>query len=211
MQPEILNQIRWLGHGSFLIEGPPFIYIDPWRVRRGAFHADLILVSHEHYDHCSIADVARLRGEQTVVMGNETVTDHLPDVTIVRPWYSYTHDDASIKVLPAYSADGIEHPQQAGGLGFVISLHLYDIYYAGDTGLIPEMAMISPDIALLPIDGKGTLSVDDAVKAVDILRPKWVFPYNWGDLTGEGVSRQEALAFQREVGRDAQVILPQLT
>src|SRR6266436_10413171 len=78
----IIERIEWLGHGSFRIQGMPLIYIDPWRVARNAFHADIILVTHDHYDHCSPADVEKLRGPGTVVISNNPVTSILKDVTL---------------------------------------------------------------------------------------------------------------------------------
>ena len=86
-------------------------------------------------------------------------------------------------------------------------MNLYDIYYAGDTRLIPEMEKIHPDIAILPIDGDGTLTVEEAVEVVQILKPRWVIPSNWG-VTGEGATRLDALNFAKQVGGLAKVILP---
>ena len=156
----MIENIRWLGHGSFVIEGPPLIYIDPWRVVKKVFHPDVILISHDHYEHFSIADITKLRGPDTRIIGNQTIVNQVDGGQLLRPWQSITVDRANIKAVPAYSPGSMTHPQEAGGLGYVISLNLYDIYYAGGTGIIPEMDKIQPDIAILPIDGDGTLSVD---------------------------------------------------
>ncbi|MBZ0276683.1 MAG: MBL fold metallo-hydrolase [Anaerolineae bacterium] len=207
----MLDQVQWLGHGSFLIQGPPLIYINPWRVARNAFLADVILVSHDHYDHCSLADVTKLRGANTMVIGNEKVAKEIEGCHILRPWQSITVDRASIKAVPAYSTtNDWRHPLSDGGLGFVISVNYFDIYYAGDTGIIPEMDLIHPDIAILPIDDNGTLSVPDAVQVVKKMRPRWVIPANWGPGT-EGASEVEAKLFKREVGGRAEVIIPSVT
>ena len=97
-----------------------------------------------------------------------------------------------------------------GGLGFVISMNLYDVYYAGDTQIIPEMASLHPDVAILPIDGRGTMDVDGAVQAVRQMRPRWVIPSNWG-AGSEGASRLDAMAFKREAEQHSEVvILPQV-
>ncbi len=206
----MIDQIQWLGHGSFFIQGPPLIYINPWRVARNTFLADVILVSHDHYDHCSLADVNKLRGENTLVVGNEKAAKEIEGCHILRPWQSITIDRASIKGIPAYSQDSWQHPLSDGGLGFVISVNYFDIYYAGDTEQIPEMDLIHPDIAILPIDGNGTLSVSTAVEVVKKMRPRWVIPANWGPGT-EGASEAEARLFKREVGGRAEVIIPSFT
>lgn len=202
----MLDQIQWLGHGSFIIQGPPLIYINPWRVTRKAFHADVILVGHDHYDHCSLADIEKLRGPATKIIGNEAVAREIEGCTILRPWQSVTVDRARINAVPAYSPQDSRHPLSAGGLGFVISLNLYDIYYAGDTQAIPEMARLCPDIAILPIDGNGTLTVNDAVQVVKQMHPRWVIPCNWG-APNEGAARTDAYAFQKAVGDAAEVVI----
>lgn len=203
----MIDNIRWLGHGSFLIQTSPIIYINPWRVTRSPFHADVILVTHDHYDHCSVADIERLRGPETKIVGNVRVAEQVSDTIILLPWQSITIEKASIKAVPAYSASDPRHPPEHGGLGFIISVNYFDIYYAGDTKLIPEMRMIHPDVAILPIDDDGTLSVEEATEAVGILRPRWVIPSNWG-ATGEGTVEMEARRFRQLVGGRAKVIIP---
>lgn len=203
----MIDRIQWLGHGSFFIQGPPLIYINPWRVARHTFHADVILVSHNHYDHCSLADIDKLRGPETVVIGNDLVAREIPGCKVLRPWQSIAIDRASIKAIPAYSPKSWQHPPEDGGLGFIISLNYFDIYYAGDTQIIPEMDGIRPDIAILPIDGNGTLTMSEAVEVVKKMRPRWVLPSNWGPLT-EGASEHDAAQFKREVGERAEVIIP---
>lgn len=204
----MLDQIQWLGHGGFMIQGPPIIYIDPWRVVRSVFHADAILVSHEHYEHCSQADISKLRGESTVVIGNAAVAAQIENTTQLRPWHTMTIERAAIKAVPAYSPDDAGHPRSAGGLGYVISLNYYDIYYAGGTGLIPEFQQLRPDIAILPIDGVGgILDIEQAAEAVKQLAPRYVIPCNWGTLAG-GATLIDAQEFKARVAGRAEVIIP---
>lgn len=190
----MIDRIQWLGHGTFVIQGPPLIYINPWRIARKAVPADVILISHDHYDHCSLADINKLRGPDTLIIGNERAAQEIPGCHVLRPWQSLAVDRASIKAVPAYSPNDGRHPLNHGGLGFLISLHLYDVYYAGDTQIIPEMNCIKPDIAILPIDGKGTLTVEEAAQVVRQMRPRWAIPSNWG---WNGATRVDAQAFKR--------------
>lgn len=202
----MIDRIQWLGYGSFFIQGPPLIYINPWRITRNTFLADVILVSHNHYEHCSLADIQKLRGAETRVIGNEMVAQEIEGCEMLRPWQSIKVDRAGIKAIPAYSPESWQHPLEDGGLGFVISLNLYDIYYAGDTQIIPEMNRLRPDIAILPIDGNGTLTLLEAVEVVKQMRPRWVIPSNWGPETEANARR-----FKEEVAGRAEVIMPSLT
>jgi L-ascorbate metabolism protein UlaG (beta-lactamase superfamily) len=199
------DSIVWLGHASFRIDGPPVIYIDPWRVPRTRQPADIILITHDHYDHCSPADVEKLRGPETMVIGNAMAAAVINDVTVLRPWQTINVGRASIKSVPAYNS---HHPQSFDGLGYIISLNHYDIYYAGDTDLIPEMDRIRPDIAILPIGGRQTMNAVQAAEAVRRLRPRWVIPSHWGS-PAEGGTKVDVRSFTENVGDAADVILPQ--
>jgi len=201
----MIDQITWLGHGSFFIQGPPLIYINPMRTTRTTFLADVILISHHHEDHFSPADINKLRGAQTRILSNEQVAREIEGCEVIRPWQSIVIDRAGIKAIPAYSPNSWQHPQSDGGLGFIVSVNYYDIYYAGDTQIIPEMDRIHPDIAILPIDGNGTLSVQDAIEVVKKMRPRWVIPSNW-----DTSNPLDARLFKREVAGRAEVILPNL-
>jgi len=206
----MLDRIQWLGHGSFVIQGPPIIYINPWRVVRSIFHADVILITSDHYQQCSVADINKLRGPDTLILSNDAVKAQIDDVRVLRPWQSISVDRASIKAVPAYSNKSMRYPKEAGGLGFVISLDFYDTYYAGNTEITPEMDLIRPDIAILPINGDGVLNVEDAVTVVKQMRPRWAIPCNWGG-TGDSATLIDAQTFKKSVGGRADVIIPEQT
>lgn len=197
----MLDCIRWLGHSSFVIHGSPTIYINPWRTTRAEQPADVILISHERYENFSLADIEKLRGPDTRIITNERVAAELEGCTVLRPWQSISIGRACIKAVPAYSP---ALPVHQGGLGFVISVNYYDIYYAGDTQLIPEMEQLKPDIAILPIDGNGTMNPDDATRAVAQMKPRWTIPCNWNSGT-----RANAHIFQRQSSSHTEVILLQ--
>jgi L-ascorbate metabolism protein UlaG (beta-lactamase superfamily) len=205
----MLDRIQWLGHGSFRIEGPPLIYINPWRVTRTAFHADAILIGHDHYEHFSPADIDKLRGPETQIITNEKVAGMVEGATVLRTWHSLTIDRARITAVPAYSPEDYRHAEKEGGLGFIISLNFYDIYYAGDTKIISEMDRIQPDIAILPIDNNGTMSVEEAAELVKKMRPRYVIPSNWG-AEGESAPPQAAQTFKELVGERVEVVIPLL-
>lgn len=187
----MIDRIQWLGHGTFRIQGPPLIYINPWRVARAAFHADAILVSNDQYDHCSPADIDKLRGPHTQLIGNARVAALLDaDVLVLRPWQSVNLGAARVTAVPAYTFTH-DHPVSEEGLGFVISIDYYDIYYAGSTDIVPELGRIRADIALLPVAaGRGTLTLERTVDLVRTMQPGWVIPSHWGMQGGTLVEVQ---------------------
>jgi L-ascorbate metabolism protein UlaG (beta-lactamase superfamily) len=203
----MIDSIEWLGHASFRIAGPPLIYIDPWRVVREGNAPEAILVSHDHYDHCSPADIEKLCGPETLVLANPNAAALLPGARVMRPWQVFNIGRACIKTVPAYNS---HHPREFECLGFVISLNHYDIYFAGDTGLIPEMNNLRADIAILPIGGRQTMGVEDAAEAVRILRPRWVIPSHWGTAS-EGGTVVDVKAFARSLELEglAELVVPE--
>jgi len=203
----MIDRIHWLGHASFRIEGPPLIYINPWRIARGAFLADIILVSSDDYDHCSPADVEKMRGPHTVVIANPSAAETLPGkVTVLRPWQSVNVDTARITAVPAYTFTGT-HPVSKNELGFLISIDYYDIYYAGRTDDVPELGNIHADVAILPVaGGPGTLSPDRAADLVRRMKPGWVIPSHWGAVGG---THLDVHALARAVNGGAKFVFPE--
>jgi L-ascorbate metabolism protein UlaG (beta-lactamase superfamily) len=187
----MIDQIQWLGHAGFRIQGPPLIYINPWRVARSAIAADVILVTNDLFDHCSPADVEKLCDENTLVLASADAASLLGDyVTVLRPWQCINHGGACIKAVTAYTFTD-HYPVSKGGLGFVISLGYYDIYYAGVTDLVPELECVQADIAILPVAaGHGTLNTEQAVELVEHLHAKWVIPSHWGTFGGTNLDVQ---------------------
>lgn len=202
----MLERIQWLGHGSFCLQGPPLIYIDPVRIARNAFVADMILVSQANLDHFSPADVRKLLGPNTVIVGNHDVVDALAPVKteILRPWHSMNYGRARITAVPA------DQPAyyRAQSLSYLISLDYYDIYYAGSPQLLPEARHLRPDIAILPVGSRSnSLSgIDELVEVVATLRPRWVIPNHIN--ADAGGSALDVRAFQAAVGDLADVIIP---
>lgn len=206
----MIDRIRWQGHSSFAIEGSPFIQIAPWRVVKSETPPDAVLIGHDHYDHCSPADVAKIRGERSMIIGNDSVARIIRGTVVLREWQSISLQRASITAVPAYSANDPRHPRDAGGLGFVISLDFFDLYYVGDSGIVPEMAHLRPDILILPIDGYGRLSLDEALRLVELLEPRWAIPYNWGGV-GEEATQLDAQSFKSRVRGVTEVVLLPIT
>lgn len=200
----MIDQIQWLGHASFRIDGPPLIYINPWRVARSASFADVILLSNDQYDHCSPADVEKLRGPETAIIGSELAAAALgDDVVVLRPWQSMNIGAARITAVPAYTYTD-HHPVSKNEIGFVVSIGYYDLYYAGCTDTIPELARIQADVAILPLAaGEGTMSQDRLAELVRWVKPGYVIPSHWGTLNG---THYDVQALSRALDGEAKVV-----
>ncbi len=183
----MIERIHWLGHASFRINGSPHeeaptIYIDPWQVPAGSPPADLILISHDHHDHYSPDDIALIRRPHTVIIANQRAAAQIgSDAQILRPWQgAINYQSVSVRATPAYTINQNYHAKSYEGIGFLITMLRHDIYYAGDTDLIPEMDKIGCDIALLPVGGSFTMNYEEAAKSVKRLRPQYAIPMHYG-------------------------------
>lgn len=186
----LLAGLHWHGHDTFHLDGPPRIWLDPWKVQGRPAPADLVLVSHDHFDHFSAEDVAKLRGPRTVVAGPPVVAEKLPGSVTLRPGERAEVAGVSVEAVPAYNVNKFRapgqpfHPRSAGHVGYVVTVGGVRLYFAGDTDLVPEMADLRCDVALLPVSGTYVMTLDEALEAARVLAPQVVVPMHYGDIVG---------------------------
>lgn len=195
-QPKLLRDLHWLGHASFRLDRPAMIYIDPWRLPSDSPPADLILVSHDHYDHCSPEDVERIRRASTTVVANPSAAAKIAaPVRVLTAGKSIEAGGIRIEAVPAYNTNKKFHPRDAGHIGFILHLDGERLYFAGDTDLIPEMTGLVCDVALLPVSGTYVMTADEAVRAAGVIRPRTAVPMHYG--AGVAGTVDDAEAFRR--------------
>ncbi len=206
MVHEILERIAWLGHGSFRIDGPKTIYFDPYMISEGP-KADLILISHDHFDHCSPEDVERIAKPETVILTEKEAAKKLKgDVRSLKPGDSFFFGDLRVETVPSYNTDKDFHPKKKGWLGFIVEVAGVRVYHAGDTDFISEMKSLRVDIALLPVSGTYVMTAEQAVKAALAIKPKVAIPMHYGAIVGD---ENDALRFKKALeGKVDVLILP---
>ena len=182
------------------------IYIDPWKTPSADGDADIVLVSHDHFDHCNAEDIAKVSSDRTVLAAPSDVVAKLGFGQVISPGDELRIDDTSIQAVPAYNVSKDFHPKEKGWIGVVIHLGGKRIYYAGDTDITPEMAFLtSIDLALLPVGGTYTLDAAEAARACDEIAPAAALPYHWGDIVG---SAQDAEVFADSAPCKVHVLQP---
>jgi L-ascorbate metabolism protein UlaG (beta-lactamase superfamily) len=186
----LTDRLYWLGHDSFRLAGPPVIYFDPVDLKGQLPPADLVLITHEHHDHCSPEDVAKIRGPQTVVLAGGSAAERVTGARAVKPGERLTVAGVEVETVPAYNvnkfrAPGVPfHPREAGHVGYVVTVGGVRLYFAGDTDQIPEMADIDCDVALLPVSGTYTMTAEEAAEAARVLQPQIAVPMHYGSRIG---------------------------
>jgi L-ascorbate metabolism protein UlaG (beta-lactamase superfamily) len=206
-------KITWLGHDGFRIQNHQLVYIDPYQIEGGP-KADIVLVSHEHSDHCSVDDLKKIVGAQTIIVAHAQSKAELSklkvkEIKVVKPGDKISIGDVSIEAVPAYNVNKFRepgkvfHPKEDGKVGFVVTMDGVRIYHAGDTDHIPEMKGIRTDVALLPVSGTYVMTAQEAAEAVVMINPKVVIPMHYGAIVG---NRKDAETLQTLVKCEVKIL-----
>ena len=207
----MIDKIHWLGHDAFRIDGPPIVYFDPYELNTPQPKADLILITHDHGDHCSPADVAKIQGDGTIIVTIAAAATKLGgDIQIVKPGDRIVVKGIEVEAVPAYNVNKFRspgtpfHPKESEHVGFVITIDGQRLYHTGDTDHITEMAQLGEiDIALLPVSGIYVMTAEEAAEAAGIIRPKMAVPMH----VGRGIGSMESVDTFKEKAPVPVVIL----
>lgn len=210
-------QITWLGHDSFIVKDGKTVIIDPFKLRSSPGKADILLISHEHFDHLSLEDIKKVVGNDTTVVTIAAAKKELGSVKVkevksVKPGDNVKIGDVSIEVVPAYNLNKFRepgrvfHPKDDGKVGFIIGMKGMRIYHAGDTDVIPEMKGLKPDVALLPVSGTYVMTADEAAEAARMIQPKLAIPMHYGAIVG---SEKDAEKFKQLAPCEVHILKPE--
>ncbi len=183
--------MTFVGHGSLMMtfKGKT-IHIDPVSVEADYAKmpkADLVLITHEHYDHLDLKAVDAVKTPATKIVCNSAASRQLPGAVVMKNGESKMVDGLSIEAVPAYN---IKHMMEPGkpfhpkgvGNGYIVTFGDTRVYIAGDTENIPEMKQIKEiDIAFLPMNLPYTMTPEMAADAARSVRPKILYPYHYGE------------------------------
>jgi L-ascorbate metabolism protein UlaG (beta-lactamase superfamily) len=198
--------ITWSGHAGFkIIYGNMKVYIDPYKLSKTyekISDADIVLITHNHFDHLSIEDLKNIINERTVIVSAQECLSQLKSLKVkesigIDPRNSVKLDDLRIETVPAYNIDKDFHPKNDKKIGFIIEFGNDRLYHTGDTDIIPEMKDTNPTVVLIPVSGTYVMTAEEASKAVnELITPKVAIPMHYGTIVG---NKEDAIRFSELV------------
>lgn len=195
----MLNNIEVLYHSSIRINKEKTIYIDPFKIDRNYNDADIIFITHDHYDHYSEEDIDKVINENTViVIPEELLTKVLKKrinknaIITVEPNQKYMVQGIKFETVPAYNTNKTFHPKENGWVGYVIEINGIKYYIAGDTDITEENKKVKCDVAFVPVGGTYTMDFKEAAQLVNQIQPKVAVPIHYGSVVG---TKQDAEEF----------------
>ena len=173
-------------------KGNRTIYIDPFQMKEEPHDADYILITHDHYDHFSLADLGKVANNETVLIVPEKMEEKAQEasglvkcIVTVKPGVCREVEGLEFETVPAYNTLKPFHPKSAGWVGYILQIGGKRIYISGDTDATEEAKAVQCNIALIPIGGTYTMAAKEAAELVNSIQPDVVIPTHYGSIVGK--------------------------
>ena len=195
-------QIKWYGHDTFTIKNNVTVCIDPYKLTK-PLSADIILISHNHFDHLSEDDLSKITNKNTIIVAPNECISQLSKIKnkkiiTILPNEEKTINNVKIKAVPAYNINKINpdtkkpfHPKEDSKVGYIVTINGTSVYHTGDSDLIPEMTELMPNILLVPVSGTYVMTASEAANAVAKIKPKLAIPMHYGTIVGSDEDAKE--------------------
>ena len=187
----MLENIEVLYHSSIKINKGVTIYFDPFKIDKEYHDADIIFITHSHYDHYSEEDILKVRNETTRVVAPIDLLDNLltlgftkESIIIVKPNENYNVNGLTFKTMPAYNTNKNFHPKSNNWVGYLLTLNDTIYYIAGDTDITEENKQVRCDVAFVPIGGTYTMDYKEAAELINEIKPKIAVPTHYAAIIG---------------------------
>lgn len=187
----MLENIEVLYHSSIRINKDKIIYIDPFKIDKNYNDADIVFITHDHYDHYSEEDIDKVINKNTtIIIPEELLTKLLRKginknaIITVEPNIKYMVQGIKFETIPAYNTNKSFHPKENDWVGYIITLNDIRYYVAGDTDITEENRKVKCDVAFVPVGGTYTMDFKEAAQLINEIQPKIAVPIHYGSVVG---------------------------
>ena len=195
----MLENVEVLCHSSIKINKEKVIYIDPFKIEKNYNDADIVFITHDHYDHYSEEDIDKVINENTtIIIPEELLTKLLRKginknaIITVEPNKNYMVQGIKFETISAYNTNKTFHPKENGWVGYIIEIKGVRYYIAGDTDITEENRRVKYDVAFVPVGGTYTMDFKEAAQLINEIQPKIAVPIHYGSVVG---TKQDAINF----------------
>ena len=202
----MLENIEVLCHSSIKINKGKVIYIDPFRITKNYNDADIIFITHDHYDHYSEEDIDKIKKQDTIIVAPKKLFTKIlekgfekDNIITVEPNKKYNVKGINFETIPAYNINKQFHPKENAWVGYIIELEGVKYYIAGDTDITPKNKEVKCDVAFVPVGGTFTMNYKEAAELVNEIKPKIAIPIHYGSIVG---TEQDAIDFSKLLNSD---------
>lgn len=166
------------------------IYFDPYKIEDNKHDADIIFITHNHYDHMDNESIEKVKNENTIIVAPKSMEEiirniEFRDYIFLNPGDDINIDNINVKAIPAYNIEKTFHPRENNWLGYIVTYNNISYYVAGDTDKTEDNEKVKCDIALIPIGGHFTMDVLEASELIRIINPSVVIPIHYGSIIGD--------------------------
>ena len=197
----MLNNIEVLCHSSIKINKGIIIYFDPFKIEKKYNDADIIFITHDHYDHYSEEDIDKVIKNNTIIVSPVDLLEKLlnkglkkENIISVKPYEDYNIKNLKFSTIPAYNTNKQFHPRKNNWVGYLIELEGITYYIAGDTDITEDNKKIKCDVAFVPIGGTFTMNYQEASELINTIKPKIVVPIHYGSIVG---TKEDEINFKK--------------
>lgn len=205
----MLNGIEVLCHSSIRFDKGKVIYFDPFKIEENYKDADVIFITHDHYDHYSEEDIDKVVKKGTIIVAPEDLLTKLlkkgferDNMVLVTPNQKYTVKGIEFQTIPAYNVNKQFHPKANEWVGYVLKIDGVTYYIAGDTDITEENKKVKCDVAFVPVGGTFTMDYKEAAELINEIKPKIAVPTHYGSIVGE---KSDGVSFSKLVSPEIEV------
>lgn len=196
----MIENIEVLTHSSIRINKGKVIYFDPFNIEKKYNDADIIFITHSHYDHYSEKDIDKVKQDNTYFVAPEDVNSELlkqgiDEERIIQVVPNQKEELFGIKfeAVAAYNVNKKFHPKENNWVGYIIEINGVRYYIAGDTDINKDNIKVQCDVAFVPVGGTYTMNCMEAAKFVNEIKPKVAIPIHYGSIVGTNEDAKEFL------------------